>query len=71
MLAVLLIEAVWLIAKGHGAANVIAALLPAALIVIGVRNALTDMPWPWIAGPMAIAFPVHLWDLKRRGMIGG
>ncbi|MGP1354120.1 MAG: hypothetical protein ACTS1Z_12425 [Parasphingopyxis sp.] len=69
ILAILLIEAIWLIARGHATADIAATLLPAVLIVLGLRAALTGAEWPWIALPLAAALPVHLWDLARRGML--
>lgn len=34
-----------------------------------LRTALTSMAWPFISLPLALAFPVQIYDLKRRGMI--
>ncbi|MGP1281503.1 MAG: hypothetical protein ACTS1X_00880 [Parasphingopyxis sp.] len=69
VLAVLAAEAVWLTARGNSISTVLATLLPAALLVLGLRGALTGAPWPWIALPVAAALPAHLWDLARRGML--
>lgn len=66
VLAVLAIEAVWLIVRGHQARVVLAMLMPAALILLGLRAALTDAAWPWVAIPLALSFPVHLADLAAR-----
>ncbi len=66
VLAVLAVEAVWLMARGHSARAVLAMLLPAALILLGLRAALTGMAWPWVAIPLALSFPVHLLDLAAR-----
>lgn len=66
ILAVLAIEALVLSRRGWGLADVAALLLPAAVLVLALRAALTDMAWPWIAAPLALAFPAHLWDLARR-----
>ncbi len=38
-------------------------------MMLGLRAALTGMDWPFISLPLALAFPVHLYELKRRGMI--
>ncbi|MEO1169235.1 MAG: hypothetical protein AAFW97_11050 [Pseudomonadota bacterium] len=67
--AILIIEAIWLAARGRAMADIAGTLLPAALIVLGLRAALTGADWPWIALPLAAALPVHLWDLARRGML--
>ena len=66
ILAVLLVEGVILVRKGRPVLDALAVLLPAALIVAGLRGALVGADWPWIAAPLALAFPAHLWDLSRR-----
>lgn len=68
ILAVLLVEGVLLIRRGRQMLEAVAILLPAALIVLGLRAALVDASWPWIAVPLALAFPAHLWDLSHRRM---
>ncbi len=68
VLLVLLIEGVWLKARGQGWADILPALLPAVLMMLALRAALTGMAWPFISLPLALAFPVHLYDLRRRGM---
>ena len=69
VLAVLAIEALWLMARGRQAVEVLLALGPAMLIVLALRMALTGADWPLIALSLALAFPVHLADLKRRGLM--
>jgi hypothetical protein len=66
VLAVLALEAVWLIASRKSLVDVLVMLLPAALILLGLRAALAGMAWPWIAAPLALSFPAHLLDLRRR-----
>lgn len=66
VLAVLATEAVWLLARGHGWRPVVLTLAPAVLILVGLRAALTGEAWPWIAGPLALSFPVHIADLAAR-----
>lgn len=67
ILVILALECVWLWrVRKAGFATAIAAVLPGALIVIGLRGALTGAPWPAIAAPLALSFPAHLWDLARR-----
>lgn len=66
ILAALLLEALWLLRCRWPARTVVAMLLPAALIVLGLRAALTGAGWPWIALPLALSFPAHLADLVLR-----
>lgn len=66
VLAVLLVEAIWLKFRGNRWADIAPALLPAVLMMIALRAALTGMAWPFISVPLILAFPVHLYDLKRR-----
>ena len=70
VLLVLLVEAVWLKARGQRWADILPALLPAVLMMMALRAALTGLAWPFVSLPLALAFPVHLYDLRRRGMIG-
>jgi hypothetical protein len=70
VLAVLALEALWLKIRGQAWVDILPALLPAVLMMFGLRAALTGMAWPYIAVPLTLAFPVHLYDLYRRGMIG-
>jgi hypothetical protein len=66
VLAVLAVEAVMLVRRGWSALDALAMLLPAALILLGLRAALTGAPWIWVAMPLALSLPVHLLDLTRR-----
>lgn len=66
VLAVLALEAVLLRRRGWRTGAIATALLPAVLILAGLRAALTGAAWPWIAGPLALSFPVHLLDLVTR-----
>ena len=66
ILAALLLEALWLLRSRWPVQVVVAMLLPAALIVLGLRAALTGAEWPWIALPLALSFPAHLLDLALR-----
>ncbi len=64
VLAVLAVEAGWLWSRGRR--DIIAALVPGALILIGLRAALTGAEWPVVALWLALSFPAHLFDLRRR-----
>lgn len=66
VLAVLAIEALWLLRSGWRPGTIATTLLPAALILLGTRAALTGAEWYWIALPLAASFPVHLADLRRQ-----
>jgi hypothetical protein len=69
VLAVLVVEAIWLKLHSSIWADIIPTLVPAVLMMIALRAALTGMTWPFISLPLAVAFPVHLYDLKRRKML--
>ena len=66
ILIVLAVEAVWLRLRGWRLAEILGLLGPAALIVLGLRGALTGAAWPWIAIPLAMSLPLHLLDLRSR-----
>jgi hypothetical protein len=67
ILGVLLAEAAWLRLRAGWSWGSIAGLIgPAALIVLGLRAALTDADWWWIALPLAASLPLHLMDLRAR-----
>lgn len=67
ILAVLGAEAAWLRWRcGWGWGQVLGLLGPAALIVLGLRAALTGAAWWWIALPLAASLPLHLMDLRSR-----
>jgi hypothetical protein len=42
--------------------------LPAVLMMVALRAALTGMNWPFVSIPLILAFPVHLYDMRRRKM---
>ncbi len=66
VLLVLAIEAVWLKARGEPWSGILPALLPAVLMMLALRAALTGLTWPYVALPLALAFPIHLLDLRQR-----
>jgi hypothetical protein len=69
VLVVLAVEAIWLKLRGNIWADIWPALVPAVLMMIALRAALTGMAWPFVSLPLALAFPVHLYDLRRRRMV--
>ncbi len=69
ILIVLLAEFIWLVARGGKALDVALALGPAVLIIAALRGALTGADWPLIALLLLLSFPVHIADLRRRGMV--
>jgi hypothetical protein len=70
VLLVLLVEGLWLKARSNRWVDILSALLPAVLMMLALRAALTGMAWPFVSLPLALAFPVHIYDLRRRGMLG-
>jgi len=67
ILGVLIIEAVWLCAFRHWSLSKTMGLLgPAAMIVLGLRAAMVGASWYWIAVPLVLSFPLHLYDLRSR-----
>lgn len=68
VLAVIVLELVWLVTRGGWSAGAaLMRLMPGALMLLALRAALTGCAWPWIALPLLLSFPVHLADLRRRG----
>ena len=66
VLAVLAIEALLLKFRGAAWPEIAGALLPAVLMMIALRSALTGQAWPLVAIPLALSFPAHIYDLRRR-----
>jgi hypothetical protein len=66
VLAVLALEAVLLLRAGRALIDVVLLLLPAMLMMLGLRAALVGAAWPWIALPLAASFPAHITDMLRR-----
>ncbi len=68
VLAVIAVEFVWLATRGGWRTGDAALrLLPGALMMLALRASLTGAAWPLVAIPVALSFPVHLADLRRRG----
>ena len=66
VLAVLAAEAVLLRLRRWSIPTILGLLGPAALIVLGLRAALVGAPWYLVSLPVALAFPLHLLDLRNR-----
>ena len=67
VLLVMVIEAIALARLGRlPPVAILAAALPGALIVGALRAALVGAAWPWIALPLLLSWPVHLWDVWLR-----
>ncbi len=66
VLGVLALEAMLLATRGWKASAILGLLGPAALIVLGLRAALTGAEWYWVALPVALSFPLHMLDLRLR-----
>jgi hypothetical protein len=72
ILAVLLLEAVWLVRwRGWTARAATLCLLPGAMLLLALRAALVGLAWPWIALTLALSFPAHLADVLQRSRRAG
>lgn len=69
VLAVMVIEMAALIAARQSAMSAMLGFAPRMLILLALRAALVGATWPWIAATLAVSFPVHLLDLRRRGLV--
>jgi hypothetical protein len=67
ILGVLAAEALWLkLARRWRWGAILGLLGPGALMMIGLRAALTGADWWWIALPLGLSLPLHLYDLRSR-----
>jgi hypothetical protein len=66
ILAILMIELAWLVNRGWRPADALLRLGPGAFMLLALRAALTGAEWWWVALPLALSFPVHILDLRRR-----
>jgi hypothetical protein len=73
ILIVMAIEAAWLLTRksrfGRDRMQILdvaLAFLPGVCLLLALRVALTDGPWPWVAVAVTASFPFHLLDLARR-----
>ncbi|MFM9978301.1 MAG: hypothetical protein ACKVOP_09720 [Sphingomonadaceae bacterium] len=69
VIAVMLAEAVLLIALGRKPLTVILTILPGAAILLAARAALTGASWHWVALWLTVSLPLHLADLRHRKLI--
>jgi hypothetical protein len=69
VIAFMVIETVILIAIKRPALTVFLMILPGAAMMLALRAAVTDAPWPWIAFWLTVSLPLHLADLRHRRMI--
>lgn len=66
ILLVLVIEYVWIVRGAKWRArDAFFRLAPGALMMLGLRAALTGQDWRWVALPLLLSFPAHLADLAR------
>jgi hypothetical protein len=74
VLAVMATEFLWLVwrsapaKRGVRSLDLILALGPGALLALALRCALTGLPWPWVAALLTASLPLHIADLRRRGL---
>ena len=67
VLIVMTIEAVALAFLSRLKARaIVAATLPGGIILGALRAALVGAAWPWIALPLMLSWPAHLWDVRLR-----
>lgn len=70
ILGIMILEGIVLIVlrrrTGVRVLDIVLTLLPGILLALALRAALTDASWIWIGLPLALAFPVHIADLRRR-----
>ncbi|XUU61799.1 hypothetical protein ACRAQ6_05890 [Erythrobacter sp. HA6-11] len=66
VLVVIAAEAVFLKARGWAMLELVFMLMPAVLILLGLRAALVGAEWWWIALPLLASLPVHLADVRQR-----
>ena len=66
VLAVLVLESVWLKKRGWRLAKIVGLVGPAVFIVLALRAALVGASWEWVATLLALSLPLHLIDLRGR-----
>jgi hypothetical protein len=71
-IAVVLIEALGLFlarrlaGRGPGLAPMLPSLASGLCLMLALRAALSDAPWPWIVTALAVSGVAHVADLARR-----
>lgn len=67
VIAVIIIEFAWLVTRGGWSARDAGQRLgPAVFMMLALRAALDGAAWYWIALLLALSFPIHVADLRRR-----
>lgn len=69
VLVIMVIEMAVLATARQSPMAILLAFAPGMLILLALRAALVGAEWPWIAAALAASFPVHLLDLRRRGLL--
>ena len=69
VLAFMVAEAIWLIARCRAALTVFLMLMPGAFMLLALRAALTGLPWYWVALPLTVSLPLHLADMRHRRLV--
>lgn len=57
--------------RGISTAEIVGNLLSGAFLVLALRCALSEAPWPWLALCLLLALIAHLADLRARFGRGG
>jgi len=69
VIAVMLVEAMLLIAHRRRPMTIMLTILPGAAILLALRAALTGGSWEWVALWLTVSLPLHLADLRHRRLI--
>jgi hypothetical protein len=69
VLAFMVLEAIFITARGRPALTVILTILPGAAMMLALRAAMTGASWQWIAVWLTVSLPLHLADLRHRRLI--
>ena len=69
VLAVMLVEAVALIARKRSVRTVLLTITPGAAMMLALRAALIGAGWEWVALWLTVSLPLHLADLRHRKLI--
>jgi len=67
VLAFMAVEVLWLIVlRRRKPMTVLLMVLPGAMMLLGLRAALTGVGWQWVALAITASLPLHLADLRNR-----